>query len=159
MALKIVGSNPTTHPTEKKDFHKKSFFFILGCSQVVRHHTLTVAFRWFESIQPNQTKGTRKGAFCLAGADFRRKSAVCGRDSRFAQMWQKPAVLASVPSLTAGELSGEQKCSKHPQIPSRRAAAGFFHKGFCLLCGEENLLSLRTGRNTSAKHTTIRRLL
>ena len=58
MALKIVGSNPTTHPTKKKDFHKKSFFFILGCSQVVRHHTLTVAFRWFESIQPNQDKLT-----------------------------------------------------------------------------------------------------
>ena len=69
MALKIVGSNPTTHPTKKKDFHKKSFFFILGCSQVVRHHTLTVAFRWFESIQPNQTKSTLLGAFCLVGED------------------------------------------------------------------------------------------
>ena len=58
-----VGSNPTIHPTKKKDFQKKSFFFILGCSQVVRHHTLTVAFRWFESIQPNQTKRHPKGCF------------------------------------------------------------------------------------------------
>ena len=55
-----VGSNPTIHPTEKR-LAKVFFLFLwfLGCSQVVRHHTLTVAFRWFESIQPNHQKNDR----------------------------------------------------------------------------------------------------
>ena len=110
MALKIVGSNPTTHPTKKKDFHKKSFFFILGCSQVVRHHTLTVAFRWFESIQPNQTKkAPEKVLFCLVGiltsdesqppAGGTSASLKCGRNLRFPHKRPLPDY--------GGQMSGE----------------------------------------------------
>ena len=38
-----MGSNPITHP-----------IFLLGCSQVVRHETLTLAFRRSESCHPSQ---------------------------------------------------------------------------------------------------------
>ena len=43
MALEVMGSNPITHP-----------IFLLGCSQVVRHETLTLAFRRSESCHPSQ---------------------------------------------------------------------------------------------------------
>ena len=36
---------------------------ILGCSQVVRHQTLTLAFRRFESSHPSQSKKTGNGFF------------------------------------------------------------------------------------------------
>ena len=42
VALEVMGSSPIIHPT-----------YVLGCSQAVRHQTLTLAFRWFESSQPS----------------------------------------------------------------------------------------------------------
>ena len=39
---------------------------LLGCSQAVRHQTLTLAFRWFEPIHPSQQKRN----FCLPKVPF-----------------------------------------------------------------------------------------
>ena len=59
VALEAVGSTPTIHPISfgiRLEVSTPGLIpnIILGCSQVVRHQTLTLAFRWFESIQPNQ---------------------------------------------------------------------------------------------------------
>ena len=67
MALEVIGSNPITHPTEREKA-VTAFFHIrinsrgtLGCSQAVRHGTLTPAFRRSESCQPNQNRQTPEG--------------------------------------------------------------------------------------------------
>ena len=58
MVPEVVGSNPTTHLYLRvKDFAAgyscRESQYILGCSQVVRHQTLTLAFRRFEPCQPS----------------------------------------------------------------------------------------------------------
>ncbi len=69
MALEAVGSSPIIHPTDMKKRLNAFFSYLplLGCSQAVRHQTLTLAFRWSESIQPNQNKtaGRETGSFIL----------------------------------------------------------------------------------------------
>ena len=41
---------------------------------------------------PTKQKAPRRVLFLFGEADFRWKSAACGREFRFAQMWQEPAV-------------------------------------------------------------------
>ena len=47
---------------------------VMGCSQAVRHQTLTLAFRWFEPIHPSQKiQLLRVGFFYL----FCRHNIIC----------------------------------------------------------------------------------
>ena len=48
VALEVVSSSLTTHPI------LIILIYPLGCSQAVRHKTLTLAFRRFESCHPSQ---------------------------------------------------------------------------------------------------------
>jgi hypothetical protein len=58
VVLDVVGSNPITHPTyiEVISCEIDSGFSLLNYWDVaksVRHQTLTLAFRWFESSHPS----------------------------------------------------------------------------------------------------------
>ena len=46
---------------------------------------------------PSKQKAPRRVLFLFGGTDFRWKSAACGRDVRFAQMWQEPTVPPQTP--------------------------------------------------------------
>ena len=101
---------------------------ILGCSQAVRHQTLTLAFRWFEPIHPSQNKKDTKSVsflfcpersvwpLCVAsqhkcGSQVRLKplSACQQKASRDSLPKAKPP---SIPAGVSTILNWEGACSK-----------------------------------------------
>ena len=73
MALRVAGSNPVTHPKLFEMLERGSgcFFAYWDVAKAVRHQTLTLAFRRFESCHPSQKKKSRAdGLQALKSADY-----------------------------------------------------------------------------------------
>ena len=104
---------------------------LLSLTSMVRIHLLP----------PN--KKHPEGCFLFGGTDFRWKSAACGREFRFAQMWQEPAVPPQTPR------------GLRPQTASPTAAAGIPLRSNVVgtYGSPTNAPSLTVGREWEAKRS------